>query len=108
MWIVATFISVIIFFILSSIDDQRQKKKGAHPDKTRKIALFFFIAIVVFTGTFLLSGTKQGKEIINRVRNQQGGETFYETPKINEIHMLKNIREDIHVGGGPFTPQYGY
>lgn len=108
-WIVATILSLVIFFILSSIDDQRAKKKGSPSQgSSRKVALFFFITIVVFTGTFLLSGTNSGRQIMHRVRG--GGETLMEQqlPKVNEIHMLKNIREDIHVGSGPFFPQSQY
>ena len=112
-WLVAFGFSIIIYMILQSIDDHRCRQKGA-PCATvqRKLVLFFFVLIVVFVATFFMSGADQGN-VVAAVRNKVigGGDGInhggFETAKINELHMLKNIREDIFVGSGPFTKTCG-
>lgn len=109
-WLIAFGISTIIYMILQSIDDHRCRKNGT-PCATvqRKLVLFFFVLIVVFVATFFLSGGDQDGGVVASVRKKViGGENAtnhggFESAKVNELHMLKNIREDIFVGSGPFT-----
>lgn len=93
--------------ILQSIDDRRCRQKRMPCSSTqRKIVLFFFVFIIVFVATFFLSGTDTN-EGVAKLRNFKigGGATgeAFESAKVNELHMLKNIREDVFVGSGPFT-----
>lgn len=110
-WLIAFGFSIIIYMILQSIDDHRCRQKHV-PCATvqRKLVLFFFILIVVFVATFFMSSTENESVVNIRNRVMGGGaavghqgNTGFETAKVNELNMLKNIREDIFVGSGPFT-----
>lgn len=105
-WIIAFGLSVIIYMVLQSIDDHRcRQKRVACATTSRKLVLFFFILIVVFVATFFWgSSDRDGvADLRRRIAGGQGAAVEgFETPKINELHMLKNIREDIFVGSGPF------
>lgn len=110
-WIVALVISVVAYFILQNIDDHRSKTKNIPPATTaKKVTLFFFILIVVFVATYLFGVSDAGQRVVNgRFRPMNvatSGGDGYDVSKVNEIHMLKNIREDIHVGSGPFTSHW--
>lgn len=112
-WIFAIGLSGIIYMILQSIDDHRcRQKRVPCATVSRKLVLFFFILIVVLVATFFMSGGSVENETVANMRRKVigaggGASGFttdsFETPKgVNELTMLKNIREDIYVGSGPF------
>lgn len=120
-WLVAFGFSIIIYMILQSIDDHRcRQKQMPCASVHRKLVLFFFILIVVFVATFFMSSS-ENENVVN-IRNRViggakeiaigggsgGGQGGFETAKVNELNMLKNIREDIYVGSGPFTKSAFY
>lgn len=110
-WIIAFGLSIIVYMILQSIDDHRCRQKRIPCAATsRKVVLFFFVFIVVFVATFFFSGgeregvaTALRQKIVGGVGAVSDGFGDGSAPKVNELNMLKNIREDIYVGSGPFT-----
>ena len=113
-WLIAFGASIILYMILQSIDDHRCRQKGEPcANVQRKLVLFFFVLIVVFVATFFLSGSEEVVAVRNKVIGGKNGVAGgngdflnhggFETAKVNELNMLKNIREDIYVGRGPFT-----
>lgn len=104
-WIIAFGLSIIVYMILQSIDDHRcRQKRIPCANTSRKVVLFFFVFIVVFVATFFFSGAENEGVVALRQKIVGGvGEGLDgSAPKVNELNMLKNIREDIYVGSGPF------
>jgi hypothetical protein len=88
MYIYIILCTVIIYFIFSYLDEQRNIKMKNHPTTmSMKVAYLFFAVIISIVIVFLFS---------NGIRQVGGGNDFDVT--ITENAHLRNIYQDVEVG----------
>lgn len=110
-WLIGAVITATIaYYILQSMEDSKCDRLGQpRPSSGKKVATFFFIlllCLIVFYW-FAAGAPADGSE--NPLKVHGGAmprPSIAHAPRMDkqllETHMIKNIREDIHVGAAPF------
>lgn len=111
--VIACITATVAYWLLQNMEDAKNAREGRpRASAGKRVATFFFILILCI-GIFYWFGANTGHDLSGGGyeegtirRGDMPRPSIAHPPRLDkhllETHMIKNIREDIHVGGAPF------
>jgi Na+/H+ antiporter NhaC len=113
MWLLGAIVtSAIVFYLLQQSDDKKADRNGVpRAARGKKVATLFFITVLCVIVFYWFGANTQSADV-QKTGGSKPGAVASMPAKVNalpsadhhllETHMIKSIREDVHVGGAPF------